>query len=1583
MCKSYCLAALLLISLATRPLLATDSTGARPGTWTYDLSAAKALADSTDRPLLVKFSNSSGKCVWCNKFASEIDASDTWNAYASEQQLAMAYIDYNHANWDEDYYLSFYSTTSKVTDVTGFPAFVIYASDGTNVLSAFSFGSTNITFTAAAFTEKVDGVLENNSYQISGDDLWDPADNTAVGATILDFKSFNQRQYHDLNKLPTDTSDWFKFLCVSGRRYLLNVPAIDYKIVFKATNTVGTTTNRTSTSVTASLPVLVPSNTVGSSAFMVTNTLATVTNFFVESFDVITNSLPWFEQLSSATNYSAPSSFSYTNATRETVTTNLPGRKIAFTNGTPPSVISPSFTIWDPARQTALPFETGAGVATNALLSALTNGCVFTPAAAFNNSYCFAQISQTIDSAPPSFNVVEHDLPQTNLTVVTATTNFADGAAITRTITNIWSFVTYSGPTNLLVPAPFPDYRPALLITSNRLTEVFRDTFTNALLASQTLVTTNASVSEGSNYVTYAYDRSSYRLNYRIWTPGEVGFAATNVQAAESAASVSLTVTRKGGTSGELRLRYGCSDLEAEDGKDYAAVEGELFWADGQAGSTSIVVSLIQDLRPTWEGNERFAVSLRKHEGASLQAPLNAWSNAAVTLKESAAIKPGTFGFSGSGDGEEAEPFASPAKPAVTVKEGEAVTLWVARTGGSNGVSRVRVTTVSGTAASPADFDALSETLEWADNDGEPKRVTLQTAYRDPFNRDASLTVKLAGLLNAPLSATAASAAVTLRDQSVALGLADTEASAASRGAAFKAASGYWFWSDAETLRCESPTRAGSQALTLTLTGPGLLTFDWSIAGWAAQDKLTCSGGVVAPQILSGDGGSSWVLVKPGRQSVTWVFTKASPVDASLDDHASLANLVWHPMTRASVLSPPNLSRTRAPDFSWTLPDSAAVRLGGDFDVDEADTLPQTTTVSAVSPAGSSVPDVLSAAFSELWPGASLVAGRTYRWRVDTVLEHEGSRLVYAGDTWSFTALNPEGSGDTGLPPEGLNGDAYEARQGVRCDFGEISASADGALYAVVGGALPPGLTLSRATGRISGVPTKAGTWTHQLQATAAGVPYTSASVTIRVYPLGAFAGTYDGWSATNTPPESCGAATVTLTESGSWSAKISAGGTTYSFSKAGFDETTDGPAEPSALVGAAYGAVFAAADGRYTNTLAVTLDAEGAAYGTLTVYALTGSGATATAVPTVFDLELHRNNWSEGHMLPVLSAFKGYYTVALPVSAAENPDNTPWGSGYVALTVGDKGSVKLTGLLADGQSWSASSVLLMPDTNDTATAAIYVYFQPAAYNKNGALTGWLRISLGDSLYENTVDCPESDQTLKWWNRTPTCVSGAEGSAATGATGFFNDLAAAGGFYDTVMNLQTFYRNRALSFTDNTDFPGSALLDRLPADNDGKDGTSGYLLLDDDAMLPFGANIVVGAQSLSVGARKLVTNDLDRATHSMTDYIELDESSNVAGLTLSLTRATGLFSGTFDLVYERENANGAFVRRTRKVTHRGIYTPVRPGRTAEDSNEGLQGSGFYLIPDTGSYLDNTGRTKTYSFSWSFAFDLLSSASSDE
>lgn len=1576
-----------LFAFCAQALTAVDSAGATAGKWTYDVAAARKLADTTDRPLLVMFSNSSGECGWCNLFETKINSSEDWRIYATEQQLAMAYINYNGPNWDATYYQAVYSDHA---DITGFPAFVLYSSTGTNVLSAFSYNSTNVTFTSEAFISKVASAL-GSTWTLTGQDIWDHADDTAVGATVLGFQPYNLRQSHTLNKVEDadttpDTDDWFKFLCVKGRKYKFQIPSYDYTITFSASVTGGWTNTLSNTNLPAgfsSSTVTNPASTNWVNLGTSTNVLGSLllpsqypegTNFLIQ---IVTNLIISTTNLPPrivSTNYS------------ETISTNLSGGSSQPINtGTPPDVIVPTITFYDPSREVRLEVDAGPLGTTNTLmLTSLTNGCVYAPPDEYANSYCFLHVKQEITNDLSSFDGVIYNPPTTNLTIRIAHTNTTTYTATRETVSNAWMLITISPPD--------PGY--FMLITSNLVGEAKTRTVTNSVTERQTYSATNSVVTESTNTVTYLYDSTAYTLNYRLWEPGEIVFSPTAVSVSETASSVKLTVTRKGGSAGEVLVRYRFEDASslnpfytAQDGQDFKAVEGELYWADDQSGSTNITVDLIQDLRPTWEGDERFAVVLQKHPQAQwFQAAVGAASNAVVTLKESATKKAGKLTFSGSGDSN--TPFPSPTKPALNVTEGNTFTLWVARSGGSNGTARGSVSLANAPTGVEIDGSA-SEPLEWEDGDESFKQVQIITAERDGFNNNTPFTVKLSGVTGASLGSPS-SVAITLLDQSVAYTLADTAALAAAAGVTFKASAKNWFWSDPErtTLRCEPLNKGGKAVLQLTLTGPGLLSFDWEMSDWSSPDALVCSGNIVSKKTLSASDGSASLLVKPGKKTVTLTYTKGTV--AHVEAFASLKNMMWQPLPKATDPEPATGSQTSPTELTWVTPAATSVMLGGDFTT-ETNGVAVTCTAVALSPSGNSVSDAPSSvAFDVLWKTDAPVDGTTYKWRVDTVLEHADGRLMNTGDTWLFKALSTTDS--TEAPP-GANEDGLcEALQGVTCDFGVISET-ENLTYAVVGGSLPPGLTLTAATGQIKGVPTKAGTWTVTLQATStetgSRVRYRTVTLAITVYPLGFPVGTYTGWTTTDREglPYS-GSGTVTMSQVGDLSAKVTVDGTAYSFSKKGFDRA-DNPAAPTYVeCDSVYGSTVTATDGKYTNTLeSVLIGTNGCLTATLTLYTLTkNADGTTEATPTTHQVELFKNTWSDAYMKRLLGAFTGYYTVALPVSATLDASTAPLGSGYVTLTVGAGGSVKLSGVLADGTTWSLATTLLYldaVDTNDTSTAEktahVYVCVQPAVYAKNGGFCGTLRITTGTSYYGNVVDCSDESGTLQWWNLTPTSVYGATGPTVTDATGFRNEVAAAGGYYDTIMNLQTYYLGKTLTFKDSAlaSDPSTPMLDLLPPDYDGRGGGSGYTLLSAEGLIPFGTPLVVGAQSLSAAKKNVVLNDTDQASNPLEDCIDFDESTNVAGLTLSLKRATGLLTGSFNLVYERENMDGAFVRHTRSVAIKGLHTPVRPQESDEDPSADVQGAGFYLIPETGSYLNATGRNVTYPFNWSFAFELFS------
>jgi pimeloyl-ACP methyl ester carboxylesterase len=85
-------------------------------------------------------------------------------------------------------------------------------------------------------------------------------------------------------------------------------------------------------------------------------------------------------------------------------------------------------------------------------------------------------------------------------------------------------------------------------------------------------------------------------------------FAASTVEVAENASTVTLTVRRVGGTNGELTVNYATTDGTATDGNDYVGTTGSLTWADGDSSDKTLTVTISDDSLS--EGNETFTVTL-------------------------------------------------------------------------------------------------------------------------------------------------------------------------------------------------------------------------------------------------------------------------------------------------------------------------------------------------------------------------------------------------------------------------------------------------------------------------------------------------------------------------------------------------------------------------------------------------------------------------------------------------------------------------------------------------------------------------------------------------------------------------------------------------------------------------------------------------------------------------------------------------------------------------------------------------------------------------------------------------------------
>jgi hypothetical protein len=469
---------------------------------------------------------------------------------------------------------------------------------------------------------------------------------------------------------------------------------------------------------------------------------------------------------------------------------------------------------------------------------------------------------------------------------------------------------------------------------------------------------------------------------------------------------------------------------------------------------------------------------------------------------------------------------------------------------------------------------------------------------------------------------------------------------------------------------------------------------------------------------------------------------------------------------------------------------------------------------------------------------------------------------------------------------------------------------------------LPAGLTFNAAARAIMGAPSAAVT-NRAVLVTARNVNKTPCVLTIRITvdPLPLWAqGTFAGACALRGGAEP-GTAQMTVTAQGRVAGRLSAAGTNYTFSAASY---TNG-------LPLRFTAVAAGGQAKMPLTVIVThpetVPEAPAGLGRVEGW-LDGSEETRA------DVLLYRNVWKDAGMAAVATNYTGYYTSSLP-------GTDDYGSGYLALTVDKVGGVKSAGKLADGTVVSQSGSLLL-DENQRVFAVLHS--APAAY-KGGCLFGALQFYKASGSSPVFVR-PFEGAAFLWESRNPL----ATGDYAAG--GFSRSLGLAGGWYDTVGNLYRYYADRALSVGTDNGAPAPELLV----------GTNRYAAAwwrPDGLALTVTTNklgVMTGLSAPKAGVP--VDPEKDRTW----DY----GATNTVGLTMALTRATGIFKGAFKAWFD----DGS-MHTPKSIAYEGVLTPE-----GEDGANGVAGRGFFLWADKSQYHNAQGKPVTYGFSLSYDFILF-------
>ncbi len=228
--------------------------------------------------------------------------------------------------------------------------------------------------------------------------------------------------------------------------------------------------------------------------------------------------------------------------------------------------------------------------------------------------------------------------------------------------------------------------------------------------------------------------------------PGSLSFSASAYAMPENGGVGTISVQRSGGDSGAISVNYATANGTATAGSDYSAASGTLNWADGDSAAKTFTVAAIDDALA--EGNESINLTLSAPGGG---ATLGAQRTAALNILDNDNA-PGSIAFTAAN---------------VSVAEAAgAVTVSVARTGGSYGAASVSYATANSSAASGSDYTATSGTLSWASGDSAVKTIRVPVLNDTLAEASESFQIRLSAASGASLGSLSSSTVTIVDDDS-------------------------------------------------------------------------------------------------------------------------------------------------------------------------------------------------------------------------------------------------------------------------------------------------------------------------------------------------------------------------------------------------------------------------------------------------------------------------------------------------------------------------------------------------------------------------------------------------------------------------------------------------------------------------------------------------------------------------------------------------------------------------------------------------------------------------------------------------
>ncbi len=228
----------------------------------------------------------------------------------------------------------------------------------------------------------------------------------------------------------------------------------------------------------------------------------------------------------------------------------------------------------------------------------------------------------------------------------------------------------------------------------------------------------------------------------RLRARGSLALGSASMQVAQATGSISVAVSRSGGSSGAASVSYATSNGSAMAGTDFTAKTGTLNWADGETGAKNVAVPI--STAAGFDGSRSFTFTISGASGANLGTP----ASASISITGSGA--PGAAGT-----------VAVAMANYAAAQTDSGVVISITRSGGSNGAASVAYATANATATSGSHYTAANGTLNWTSGDAAVKTVTVSLSNATPFAGTKTFTFTLSGTTGATLG-TPAIATVTI-----------------------------------------------------------------------------------------------------------------------------------------------------------------------------------------------------------------------------------------------------------------------------------------------------------------------------------------------------------------------------------------------------------------------------------------------------------------------------------------------------------------------------------------------------------------------------------------------------------------------------------------------------------------------------------------------------------------------------------------------------------------------------------------------------------------------------------------------------